>query len=77
MAKKKNLYGKKNIEMFAVYQVTWLFGSPSRWPVCCWPSVKECQNWIEEHKSDGSKYMVEAMPAIMKAWDGTTTENLD
>lgn len=77
MARKPKRYGKKNTEMYAVYQVAWAFGSPTRWPVVAWPSVKECREWIESRKGDGGTYMVEAMPVVMKSWDGTTTENLD
>lgn len=29
-------------EMYAVYQVSYLLGSPSRWPIVCWPTVKQC-----------------------------------
>ena len=59
-----------HIEMYAVYEVSYYFGSPSRWPIVCWPTVKQCQNFIEEHKDNGIKYMIEAMPSIIKAWDG-------
>ena len=77
MAKRKNRYGKKNIEMYAVYQVSYFFGAPSRWPIVCWPTVKQCREFIDERKDDGIEYMVEAMPSVIKAWDGTSTEHLD
>lgn len=64
-------------EMYAVYQVSYLLGSPSRWPIVCWPTVKQCRDFIEERKDDGMKYMIEPMPSIIKAWDGTLTESID
>ena len=69
MAKK---YRAEHITIFAVYRNCNLQGTPMRWLKVAHPDRNQAEEWVRRELDKGindeSDFMIEEMPAIMKAW---------
>ena len=69
MAKK---YRAEHITIFAVYRKCKLQGTPMRWLKVAYPDRNQAEEWVQRELDKGindeSDFMIEEMPAIMKAW---------
>ena len=69
MAKK---YRAEHITIVAVYRKFKLQGTPMRWLKVAYPDRNQAEEWVKRELDKGindeSDFMIEEMPAIMKAW---------